>query len=108
MTNSINQLRMNLLDVNLFQTSKFNKIAVDELLDESLNLKEGDFNGGIVIEENDKNITNYDEYMKYCLQNAVSQYNTNPSYTFVSTAKNLSEQDVRPVHIGKALDTYLQ
>ena len=57
-----------------------------------------DFNGDGVV--------TYDEYMKYCEDNAVSQYNSNPSYTFVSTVQNTDGQSVRPVHIGRALDTY--
>ena len=50
-------------------------------------------------------IVTYDEYMRYCEENAVSQYTSNPSMTFVSVAKNMDGQ-VRPIHIGKALENY--
>ena len=56
-----------------------------------------DFNGDGVV--------TYDEYMRYCEENAVSQYNSNPSMIFVSVAQNSAGQ-VRPVHIGRALENY--
>ena len=57
-----------------------------------------DFNGDGVV--------TYDEYMRYCEENAVSQCGSNPSYTFVSTVQNSDSQAIRPVHIGRALETY--
>lgn len=108
MTSSINQLRMNMLDMQNFQTTKVNRQTVENLLEEQEKVfaKKGEDNYNKAMDYNGDGIVTYDEYMKYCEENAVSQYNSNPSFTFVSTVQNTDGQSVRPVHIGRAFDTY--
>ena len=109
MTSSINQLRMNMLDMQAFQTQKANRPTVENIIEEEQEkvfAKKGEDNYNEAMDFNGDGVVTYDEYMKYCEDNAVSQYNSNPSYTFVSTAQNTDGQSVRPVHIGRALDTY--
>ena len=108
MTSTINQLRMNMLDTNLFQASRINKPTLEKILEEDKEkvfATKGEDNYNEVMDFNGDGIVTYDEYMKYCEENAVSQYNSNPSYTFVSTSQN-TEGQVRPVHIGRALESY--
>ena len=111
MTSSINQLRMNMLDAQLFQTSKANKLTAENILEEQdkkeekIFAKKGEDNYNKAMDFNGDGIVTYDEYMKYCEENAVSQYSSNPSMKFVSVAQNLDGQ-VRPIHIGKALESY--
>ncbi|MBE7709214.1 MAG: hypothetical protein E7Z93_02065 [Cyanobacteria bacterium SIG32] len=109
MTSTINQLRMNMLDTNLFQASRTNKPTLEKILEEDKErvfATKGEDNYNEVMDFNGDGIVTYDEYMKYCEENAVSQYNSNPSYTFVSTSQN-TEGQVRPVHIGRALESYV-
>lgn len=112
MTTSINQLRMNMLDMKMFQSNKANKITSENLIEntnqkeEKIYAKKGEDNYNEVMDYNGDGVVTYDEYMKYCEENAVSQYNSNPSMTFVSTVQNSEGQSVRPIHIGKALDSY--
>lgn len=109
MTSSINQLRMNMLDMQAFQTQKANRPTVENIIEEEQEkvfAKKGEDNYNEAMDFNGDGVVTYDEYMKYCEDNAVSQYNSNPSYTFVSTVQNTDGQSVRPVHIGRALDTY--
>ena len=111
MTSSINQLRMNMLDSQLFQAPKTNKLTVENIVEEQqkeekIFAKKGEDNYNKAMDFNGDGIVTYDEYMRYCDENAVSQYSSNPSYTYVSIAQNLDNQNVRPVHIGRALDTY--
>lgn len=97
MTSSINQLRMNMLDIQSFHQAKNNKTPVDNLLEEKTSTKN---------QQDIKNEFSYDEYMQYCEENAVSQYNSNPSFTFVATTQNTDGQNVRPIHIGRAFASY--
>ena len=109
MTTSINQLRMNMLDTHLFQASKVNKPTLEKILEEDkekIFASKGEDNYNEAMDFNGDGVVTYDEYMRYCEDNAVSEYNSNPSYTFVSTVQNTDGQSVRPVHIGRALDTY--
>lgn len=109
MTSSINQLKMNMLDMQALQGSKTNRIAVENIIEddqEKVFAKKGQDNYNKAMDFNGDGVVTYDEYMKYCEENAVSQYNSNPSYTFVSTAQNTDGQSVRPVHIGRALESY--
>ena len=109
MTSSINQLRMNMLDMQAFQTQKANRPTVENIIEEEQEkvfAKKGEDNYNEAMDFNGDGVVTYDEYMKYCEDNAVSQYNSNPGYTFVSTVQNTDGQSVRPVHIGRALDTY--
>ena len=109
MTTSINQLRMNMLDTHLFQASKVNKPTLEKILEEDkekIFAAKGEDNYNEAMDFNGDGVVTYDEYMRYCEDNAVSEYNSNPSYTFVSAVQNTDGQSVRPVHIGRALDTY--
>ena len=109
MTSSINQLRMNMLDMQAIQTQRANRPTVENIIEEEQEkvfAKKGEDNYNEAMDFNGDGVVTYDEYMKYCEDNAVSQYNSNPSYTFVSTVQNTDGQSVRPVHIGRALDTY--
>ena len=110
MTSSINQLRMNMLDMQAFQTAKANRPTVDNLVkteekEEKVFATKGEDNYNEAMDFNGDGIVTYDEYMRYCEENAVSQYNSNPSMTFVSAVQNTDGQ-VRPVHIGRALENY--
>lgn len=110
MTSSINQMRMNMLDMQSFQASKTNRPTIDNLLEieeqeEKIFAKKGEDNYNKSMDFNGDGVVTYDEYMRYCEENAVSQYNSNPSYTFVSVAQN-SVGQVRPLHIGKAIENY--
>lgn len=109
MTSSINQLRMNMLDMQTYQSVKSNRPTVENIIEEeqeSVFAKKGQDNYNEAMDFNGDGVVTYDEYMKYCEENAVSQYSSNPSYTFVSTVQNTDGQSVRPIHIGKALESY--
>ena len=109
MTTSINQLRMNMLDTHLFQASKANKPTLEKILEEDkekIFAAKGEDNYNEAMDFNGDGVVTYDEYMRYCEENAVAEYNSNPSYTFVSAVQNTDGQSIRPVHIGRALDTY--
>ena len=109
MTTSINQLRMNMLDTHLFQASKVNKPTLEKIFEddkEKIFAAKGEDNYNEAMDFNGDGVVTYDEYMRYCEENAVAEYNSNPSYTFVSAVQNTDDQSVRPVHIGRALDTY--
>ena len=109
MTSSINQLRMNMLDMQAIQTQRANRPTVENIIEEEQEkvfAKKGEDNYNEAMDFNGDGVVTYDEYMQYCEQNAVSQYSSNPSLTFVATIQNSDGQSVRPVHIGRALDTY--
>ena len=109
MTTSINQLRMNMLDTHLFQASKVNKPTLEKIFEddkEKIFATKGEDNYNEAMDFNGDGVVTYDEYMRYCEENAVSQYNSNPSMIFVSTAQGAEGQNIRPVHIGRALDAY--
>lgn len=111
MTSSINQLRMNMLDMQVFQNTKSNCYTIDSILEEQnsneekIFAKKGQDNYNKAMDFNGDGVVTYDEYMKYCEENAVSQYSSNPSMKFVSVAQN-SDGQVRPIHIGRALESY--
>ena len=109
MTSSINQLRMNMLDMQTINPT--NRPTVDKLIEEpkkeeKVFAKKGQDNYNEAMDFNGDGIVTYNEYMRYCEENAVSQCNSNPSFTFVSTTQNLDSQIVRPIHIGRALENY--
>lgn len=109
MTSSINQLRMNMLDMQSFQSIKSNRPTIENIIEEEQErvfATKGEDSYNEVMDYNGDGVVTYDEYMRYCEENAVSQCNLNPSYTFVSTVQNTAYQSVRPVHIGKALESY--
>jgi len=109
MTSSINQLRMNMLDMQSLQAVKSNRPTIENIIEEEQEkvfATKGEDNYNEVMDYNGDGIVTYDEYMRYCEENAVSEYKTNPSYTFISTVQNSDGQSVRPIHIGRALDSY--
>ena len=110
MTSSINQMRMNMIDLQNIQALKSNKPNLQNLIEDStkekIYAKHGEESYNKAMDFDGDGVVTYDEYMRYCDENAVSQYSSNPSYTYVSIAQNLDNQNVRPVHIGRALDTY--
>lgn len=109
MTSSINQLRMNMLDMQAFQMQKANRPTVENIIEEEQEkvfAKKGQDNYNEVMDFDGDGVVTYDEYMRYCEENAVSQCNSNPSYTIVSTAQNVDGQSIRPIHIGRAFDSY--
>lgn len=108
MTTSINQLRMNMLDMQSLQSIKSNRPTIENIIEEQEKVfsKKGEDNYNEAMDYNGDGIVTYDEYMQYCEENAVSQYNSNPSYTFVSVAQNNTGEIVRPIHIGRALESY--
>ena len=109
MTTSINQLRMNMLDMQTLQSAKANRSNIDNLIQEEeqekVFAKKGQDNYNKAMDYNGDGIVTYDEYMKYCEENAVSEYKSSPSVKFVSIAQNTDGQ-IRPVHIGRALENY--
>ena len=109
MTSSINQLRMNMLDMQAYPNTKTSRIIVDNILEEEQEkvfAKKGQDNYNEAMDFNGDGVVTYDEYMRYCEENAVSQCDSNPSYTFVSVAENNAGEIIRPIHIGRALDSY--
>lgn len=108
MTTSINQLRMNMLDMQTFQANKTKPVIEDLTKEDSEKVfsKKGQDNYNKAMDFNGDGVVTYDEYMKYCEENAVSQYKSNPSFTFISTVENATGQTIRPVHIGRALESY--
>lgn len=109
MTSLINQLRMNMLDMQSLQSSKINKASVESLIEEDKEkvfAQKGEDNYNEVMDFNGDGVVTYDEYMRYCEENAVSHCNSNPSYTHVSAIQSADGQSIRPVHIGRALDSY--
>ena len=70
--------------------------------------KDGDFKYNKAMDFDGDGIVTYDEYMRYCEENAVSQYSQNPSQTVVQTIVDDSAQiqSIRPLNIGKALSSY--
>ena len=98
-----------MLDIQVFQNTKTNRPTIENIIEEEQEkvfAKKGEDNYNEAMDFNGDGVVTYDEYMKYCEDNAVSQYSKNPSYTYVSAVQNSDGQTVRPIHIGKALDTY--
>ena len=111
MTSSINQLRMNMLDMQTYQAMRPNKTVLENLVqqqerEEKIFAKKGQDNYNEAMDFNGDGVVTYDEYMRYCEENAVSQYSKNPSIKFVSTVSDVDSGQIRPIHIGRALDTY--
>ena len=99
MSTSINQLRLNNL-----QSSNSNKISIEEILNpnehEEIYAIKGEDNYNAAMDFNGDGVVTYDEFMRYCVENAVAQYHTSPSYTIISAHQNLIEHQPRPNHIG--------
>ena len=100
MTNSINQLRMNMLDMQNISDIKF----VLEDQDERIFAQKGEVNYNEEMDYNHDGVVTYDEYLRYCSENAVSQYSLNPSIKYVSVVQNLDNNCPRSLHIGKLQD----
>ena len=69
MTSSINQLRMNMLDMQAFQTSKSSRATVENIIEEEQEkvfAKKGEDNYNEAMDFNGDGIVTYDEYMQYC------------------------------------------
>lgn len=75
---------------------------------EQVYAKEGDSKYSEEMDIDSDGTITYDEYMKYCEENAVSQYSENPGNTIVEKVedKDTHIQSIRPINIGKALNTY--
>lgn len=106
MTSSINQLRLNMLDLQSYQAMRPNKITLENLVneqekDEKIFAKKGQDNYNEAMDFNGDGVVTYDEYMRYCEENAVSQYDKNPSIKFVTTIQEADTGQIRPIHIGK-------
>ena len=109
MPTSINQLRVNVLNNKCFQAQNINLLKTETLLEiqeENIYSKRGENNYNMAMDYNNDGIVTYDEYMRYCSENAASQYKTNPSYIFIATNSKSINDNIRPIHIGKALDMY--
>ena len=100
MISSINQLRMNMLDMQNISDIKF----VLEDQDERIFAQKGEVNYKEEMDYNHDGVVTYDEYLRYCSENAVSQYSLNPSIKYVSVVQNLENNYPRPLHIGKSQD----
>ena len=100
MTKTINQLRMNMLDMQ----SVFDIKSVSENQDERIFAQKGEDNYKEEMDYNHDGVVTYDEYLRYCSENAVSQYSLNPSIKYVSVVQNLENNYPRPLHIGKLQD----
>ena len=74
MTTSINQLRMNMLDMQSLQMTRLSRPAVENLLEEEQEkvfAKKGQDNYNEAMDFNGDGVVTYDEYMRYCEENAV-------------------------------------
>lgn len=112
-TAATTQLRMCMLDFdNYFIKRASEKDFMNETSSAKKNneifAKDGDFKYDKAMDYNGDGIVTYDEYMRYCEENAVSQYSQNPSQTIVQTIIDESAQiqSIRPLNIGKALNSY--
>ena len=100
MISSINQLRMNMLDMQ--NVSDIKSVLEDQ--DERIFAHKGEENYKEEMDYNHDGVVTYDEYLRYCSENAVSQYSSNPSIKYVSVMQNLENNHPRPLHIGKMHD----
>ena len=110
MTTLINQLRINMLEMQAYQGVKNTRPTVENVVEEDkekIFAQKGEDNYNEAMYFNGDGVVTYDEYIQYCEENAVSQYYLNPSVTFISTTTQDSNSNtVRPVHIGRALESY--
>ena len=72
--------------------------------DERIFAQKGEVNYNEEMDYNHDGVVTYDEYLRYCSENAVSQYSLNPSIKYVSVVQNLENNCPRPLHIGKSQD----
>ena len=107
------QIQENTMQLNymLLQGAMDSSAKIREVQSETQEVvyaKEGDKNYNKVMDENEDGTITYDEYMKYCEANAVSQYSENPGKTVVEKNENTDTGilSIRPINIGKALSAY--
>ena len=111
MSTAINQLRMSMLDTNYHSIQNIKdeneNCSIVSKEDEAY-LKSASFKYDKSMDYNDDGTVSYDEYMRYCEENAVSQYNANPNLTTFQKITDASAQvqSIRPINIGKALNLY--
>lgn len=107
------QIQENAMQLNymLLQGAMDSSAKIREVQSETQEVvyaKEGDKNYDKAMDENEDGTITYDEYMKYCEANAVSQYSENPGKTVVEKNENTDTGilSIRPINIGKALSAY--
>ena len=114
-TASTAQLRMSMLNYDNYfvkRTSEAEVLTEDTLKNkeksDEIFAKDGDFKYNRAMDYDGDGVVTYDEYMRYCEENAVSQYSQNPSQTIVQSVVDDSAQiqSIRPLNIGKALNSY--
>jgi len=116
MTSTINQLRMSMLDTHYHSIKNLKNNSLSNIEDlntknnDEIYAKDGEFKYEKAMDYNEDGIVTYDEYMRYCEENAVSQYSENPNFTTVQKLidTNAQIQSIRPINIGKALNIYSQ
>ena len=100
MTSSTKQMRVNMLMKN--------KSEIESLIEEKIFAKKGEENYNEAMDYNHDGVVTIDEYMRYCSENAVSQYDSNPSMIFVSKVQDGAGQiqSLRPLNFIK-FDNYI-
>ena len=100
MTSSTKQMRVNMLMKN--------KSEIENLIEEKIFAKKGEENYDEAMDYNHDGVVTIDEYMRYCEENAVSQYDSNPSMIFVSKVQDGAGQiqSLRPLNFIK-YDNYI-
>ena len=103
MTSSIKQMRINMLDMK-----KTDIDTLTEMQEEKIFAKKGEENYDEAMDYNHDGVVTYDEYMRYCSENAVSQYSSSPSMIFVSKVQDGAGQiqSLRPLNFIK-FDNYI-
>ena len=103
MTSSVKQMRINMLD-----TSKSDIESLMEMQEEKIFAIRGEENYDEAMDYNHDGVVTYDEYMRYCSENAVSQYSSSPSMIFVSKVQDGAGQiqSLRPLNFIK-FDNYI-
>lgn len=113
-TASTAQLRMSMIDFDNYFIKKTSETETTKEAihnapkTEDIFAKDGDFKYNKAMDYNGDGIVTYDEYMRYCEENAVSEYTKSPSFTTVQALVDESAQiqSIRPLNIGKALNSY--
>ena len=103
MTSSVKQMRINMLDI-----SKSDIDTLMEIQEEKIFAKKGEENYNEAMDYNHDGVVTIDEYMRYCEENAVSKYDSNPSMIFVSKVQDGAGQiqSLRPLNFIK-FDNYI-
>lgn len=113
MSSVSSQIQENAIQLNymLLQGTMETSAKIKETQSEAQEMvyaKDGDGNYDEAMDEDGDGTITYDEYMKYCEENAVAQYSENPGKTVVEKNENeeTGTQSIRPINIGKALNAY--